>query len=75
MIGFLQVAPATQASFRQYAVKVDMASQEMIVLGEVSKRFVVSPDIDTLLAAMELRDSRSKTVVEGEESLITMDTS
>ena len=74
-MGFLQVAPATQASFRQYAVKVDTTSQEMIILGEVSKRFVVSPDIDALLAAMELRDSRSKTVVEGEESLITMDTS
>lgn len=25
-------------------------------MGEVNKRFVVSPDIDTLLHAMELRD-------------------
>ena len=33
-----------------------MEHKRLNVLGEVSKRFVVSPDVDTLLYAMELAD-------------------
>lgn len=34
-----------------------MDHKQLHVLGEVNKRFVVSPDVDTLLAAMEAEDT------------------
>jgi len=50
------VTGATQPSFLQQAVHVDIQNKRLHVMGEVNKRFVVSPDLDTLLHAMELRD-------------------
>lgn len=47
----------------------------MSILGEVDKRFTVSPDIETLLSAMSDLDTKARTIVEGEEGLIKMDTS
>lgn len=44
-----QVNAATQPSFLQQAVHLDMASHQLTVLGQVNKQFVVSPDIDALL--------------------------
>ncbi|KAJ7245157.1 RNA polymerase III RPC4-domain-containing protein [Mycena haematopus] len=66
----LDVTAATQPSFLQHAVCLDLAEKRLTILGEVNKRFVVSPDIDTLLTAMELSE-RTLPVVKGE---VKMDT-
>lgn len=50
-----------------------MANKKLIVLGEVSKRFSVSPDVDTLLSAMELAD-KVTSMPFNEKDLIQMDT-
>lgn len=63
---------ATQPSFLQQAVCLEMDESRLSVLGEVNKRFVVSPNIDSLLTALEIAD-RAPAVVEGEEDLIRMD--
>jgi DNA-directed RNA polymerase III subunit RPC4 len=52
----MDVTGATQPSFLQQAVHLDLQNKRLHIMGEVNKRFVVSPDIDTLLHAMELRD-------------------
>jgi len=44
------------------------------VLGEVNKQFVVSPNVDALLNALE-REDGAPTVIEGEEKLLQMDQS
>ncbi len=65
---------ATQPSFLQHAVSLDMKEKKLNVLGEVNKRFVVAPDVDGLLEAMERAEREPRTVLEGEESLLKMDT-
>jgi DNA-directed RNA polymerase III subunit RPC4 len=45
----------------------------MRVLGEVSRRFVVTPDIDSLLAAMLQADEAAITKLDT-EGLLSMDT-
>ncbi|KAK0202929.1 RNA polymerase III RPC4-domain-containing protein [Desarmillaria ectypa] len=70
----LDVMAATQPSFLQHAVSLDMKEKKLNVLGEVNKRFVVAPDVDVLLEAMERAEREPRTVLEGEESLIKMDT-
>ncbi|KAJ6474600.1 RNA polymerase III RPC4-domain-containing protein [Mycena vitilis] len=67
----LDVTAATQPSFLQHAVCLDFAEKRLTVLGEVNKRFVVSPDIDTLLTAMEVSE-RSAASVKAED--VKMDT-
>ncbi|KAF7356755.1 hypothetical protein MVEN_01010500 [Mycena venus] len=67
-----KVTAATQPSFLQHAVCLDLAENRLTVLGEVNKRFVVSPDMDTLLTAMEISE-RTPPVVKGEEG-VKMDT-
>jgi DNA-directed RNA polymerase III subunit RPC4 len=72
----LDVTAATQSSFLQHAVHVDLAKKRLCVLGEVNKRFVVSPDVDMLLADA----ARAETKPDGDadpeiEGLIVMDTS
>ncbi|RDB20935.1 DNA-directed RNA polymerase III subunit rpc4 [Hypsizygus marmoreus] len=69
----LDVNAATQPSFLQQAVYLDKKEGRLSVLGEVNKRFSVSPDIETLLTAMEDADKAPATVLDGEE-LIQMDT-
>jgi len=66
------VTAATQPSFLQHAVHVDMKEKSMSVLGEVNKRFTVAPDIDTLLAAMQTSENKPL-ILQGGEDLITMD--
>lgn len=66
------MSAATQPGFLQYAAFVD--EKQMSILGEVSKRFVASPDIDALLEAMTVADQRPTHVVDGEDDLIRMDT-
>ncbi|KAI0048097.1 hypothetical protein FA95DRAFT_1540308, partial [Auriscalpium vulgare] len=67
----MDVTAATQPSFLQQAVHVDKAAKKLHVLGEVSRRFVVTPDIDTLLTAMAAADAAVKFE---DENLISMDT-
>ncbi|KAG7444279.1 uncharacterized protein BT62DRAFT_933942 [Guyanagaster necrorhizus] len=69
----LDVMAATQPSFLQHAVSLDMKEKKLNVLGEVNKRFVVVPDVDGLLEAMERAEREPRTVLEGEEGLIKMD--
>ncbi|KAF8449049.1 RNA polymerase III RPC4-domain-containing protein [Boletus edulis BED1] len=66
----LNVSEATRPSFLQQAVHLDMENEKLHVLGEVHKRFVVSPDLDTLLTSMELAD----TTIFDDTNLIRMDT-
>lgn len=51
-----------------------MEHKRLTVLGEVNKRFVVSPNVETLLSALDLADRAPRIVIDGEEDLITMDT-
>jgi len=67
----LDVTAATQPSFLQQAVYLDNNEKRLIVLGEVNKRFTVSPNVESLLSAMELADK--KPTLHGED-LIKMDT-
>ncbi|KAF9221339.1 hypothetical protein BS17DRAFT_785219 [Gyrodon lividus] len=70
----LQVSEATQPSFLQQAVHLDMDNKRLHVLGEVNKRFVVSPDLDTLLAAMEFADKKDANAMAlNDANLIKMD--
>ncbi|KAF7370758.1 hypothetical protein MSAN_00709200 [Mycena sanguinolenta] len=62
----LDVTAATQPSFLQHAVCLDLAEKRLTILGEVNKRFVASPDMDTLLTAMEISE-RTPPIVKGEE--------
>ncbi|KAI0766934.1 RNA polymerase III RPC4-domain-containing protein [Trametes elegans] len=68
----MDVTAATQPSFLQHAVHVDSTNKRLCVLGEVNRRFVVTPDIDTLLTSMELADHPP--TFELGEGLLTMDT-
>ena len=60
------------ASFLQHAVYLDAAKKRLCVLGEVNRRFVVTPDLDALLSAMELADNPP--AFELGDGLLTMDT-
>lgn len=69
----LDVTAATQSSFFQQAVHVDPASKKLRVLGEVGRRFVATPDIDSLLEAMTQADAAAIAKIET-EGLLPMDT-
>jgi len=71
----MDVTAATQPSFLQHVVYLDNSRKgapdeetndkgtefaKMTVVGEVSRRFVVSPDIDAMLDELELGSGRSK---------------
>jgi len=66
----MDVTAATQPSFLQHAAYLDIPNKRLSVLGEVNKRFVVSPNVEALLSAMESAD-RTDPV---EENLTKMDT-
>ncbi|KAI8996571.1 RNA polymerase III RPC4-domain-containing protein [Trametes punicea] len=68
----MDVTAATQPSFLQHAVYVDTENKRLCVLGEVNRRFVVTPDIEALLTSMELADNPP--AFELGEGLLTMDT-
>ncbi|KAI9511611.1 RNA polymerase III RPC4-domain-containing protein [Russula earlei] len=70
----LDVTAATQPSFLQQAVHVDRESKDLRVLGEISKRFVVTPDIDSLLAAMTQADDAATATKFDIDGLFSMDT-
>jgi len=69
----LDVTAATQSSFLQQAVHVDRANKSLRVLGEVGRRFVVTPDIDSLLEAMTQADEAAIAKIEA-DGLLPMDT-
>jgi len=71
---FIQVSAATQPSFLQHAVRLDMNEKRLMVLGEVNKRFVVSPNVEALLSAMEAADRAHVTPADSEEGGIRMET-
>ncbi|TDL23791.1 hypothetical protein BD410DRAFT_787071 [Rickenella mellea] len=49
----LDVNVATQPSFLQHAVHLDMENKRLNILGEVNRRFVISPNINSLLEKLE----------------------
>jgi len=65
---YLQVNAATQPSFLQQAVHLDMANKQLTILGEINKQFVVSPDIDSLLNTITRKEAAA------EDADRTMDT-
>ncbi|KAA1468820.1 hypothetical protein DENSPDRAFT_815390 [Dentipellis sp. KUC8613] len=69
----MDVSGATQPSFLQQAVHIDTSNKNLNVLGEVGRRFVVTPDLDTLLTAMTQAEQAAVTKFD-DETLITMDT-
>ncbi|KAI0793894.1 RNA polymerase III RPC4-domain-containing protein [Fomes fomentarius] len=69
----MDVTAATQPSFLQHAVHLDASTKRLCVLGEVNRRFVVTPDLDSLLTAMEVADAPPPTFELG-EGLLIMDT-
>ncbi|TBU30650.1 RNA polymerase III RPC4-domain-containing protein [Dichomitus squalens] len=68
----MDVTAATQPSFLQHAIYLDATKKRLCVLGEVNRRFVVTPDLDALLNAMELADNPP--AFELGDGLLTMDT-
>lgn len=55
---------ATQPSFLQHAVLLDPVTKKLHVLGEVNRRFVVSPDVDKLLEEMKKAEATEYTKVD-----------
>ncbi|KAJ3761840.1 RNA polymerase III RPC4-domain-containing protein [Lentinula raphanica] len=70
----LEVSPASQPSFLEHAVHLNMNESKLAILGEIYRHYSVAPDVDALLAAMDALDNRPQTVLAGEETLIRMDT-
>jgi len=59
----LEVTAGTQPTFLQHAVHLELNDDGenrsgMTVLGGVNRRFVVSPDVESLLEAMETAESK-----------------
>jgi len=69
-----QVGTATQPSFLQQAVYRDPTEHNLVVLGEVNKQYIVSPNVDALLVALEQSETMAKSIDKA-EGLIKMDTS
>lgn len=60
----------------QHAVYHDETKKRLVVLGEVNRRFIASPDIDILLEDMlvvEERERRRKMEEAKDDGLIRMD--
>ncbi|KAL5513034.1 hypothetical protein ACEPAH_3432 [Sanghuangporus vaninii] len=70
----LDVTAATQPSFLQHAVHVDIEKKKLSVIGEVNRRFVVSPDVDALLESLEIAEQHAAMDVDKlEEGLIKIE--
>jgi len=67
---FSQVTAATQPSFLQHAVYLAPEDKKLLILGEVNRRFVVSPDTDKLL-----EEALAAARVKSENGDAAMDTS
>lgn len=64
---------ATQPSFLQHAAFLDLPNKRLNILGEVNKRFVVSPNVETLLAAMDASE-KADALADVDDGTIKMDT-
>lgn len=72
----MDVTAATQPSFLQHIVHVDLQKQRMSVFGNVERRFIVSPDIDTLLDNLQsVKDNKVPKAEAGLAGLERMDES
>ncbi|KAJ1306972.1 hypothetical protein OPQ81_007952 [Rhizoctonia solani] len=74
----MEVTAATQPSFLQHAVYHDQDKKRLVVLGEVNRRFIASPDIDLLLEDMVIteekeRKRKAEEAKKKEDELIRMD--
>ncbi|EPQ56451.1 hypothetical protein GLOTRDRAFT_59707 [Gloeophyllum trabeum ATCC 11539] len=69
----MDVTAATQPSFLQHAVYLDMDNKRLCVLGEVNKRFVVTPNVDALLDDLASIGIADELQID-EEGLFKMDT-
>ncbi|KAF8631910.1 hypothetical protein AX15_002167 [Amanita polypyramis BW_CC] len=69
----LDVSTAIQPAFLQQAVYLQRREKHMIILGDVNKRFVISPDVDTLLMEMDEADKAPICLVDNEGGLVKMD--
>jgi len=65
----LDVNTVTQPSFLQQAVYQDTKERDIVVVGEVNKQFVVSPNVDALLETLQIEEAKSHSF----EGLIKMD--
>ncbi|KAF9646363.1 hypothetical protein BDM02DRAFT_3171826 [Thelephora ganbajun] len=70
----LDVSAATQPSFLQQAVHIDRQKKKLCVLGEVNRRFTVTPDIDALIMDLSVDNEQGPPGLDG-DGLIIMDTS
>jgi len=70
----LDVSAATQPSFLQQAVYIDKQKSKLCVLGEVNRRFIITPDIDALIVDLSVESEQGIPGLDG-DGLITMDTS
>jgi DNA-directed RNA polymerase III subunit RPC4 len=70
-----QVTSATQPSFLSHAVHVDTARKRLCVLGEVNKRFIVTPDVEMLLADLDVADKQTGELGVPNTGLLRMDES
>ena len=69
---------ATQPSFLQHAVYHDHDKKRLVILGEVNRRFISSPDIDILLEDMLIAEEKevkrkAEEAKKQDEELIRMD--
>lgn len=64
------MSAATQPSFLQQAVVLDKQQGTLNVLGSVQRRFVVSPDLDALLADVEAVEMKAKARAEEEVTMM-----
>lgn len=71
----MQVTAATQPSFLQHAVYLDADKKQLCVLGEINRRFVVSPDLEVLLAKLAVGEEPAEVPGLLGAGLISMDTS
>jgi len=69
----LDVTAATQPSFLQHAVYLDIETKRLCVLGEVNKRFIVTPNVDALLDDLANAGMQGGLQID-EEGLFKMDT-
>ncbi|KZT27832.1 hypothetical protein NEOLEDRAFT_1167906 [Neolentinus lepideus HHB14362 ss-1] len=69
----LDVTAATQPSFLQHAAYLDIETKRLCVLGEVNKRFIVTPNVDALLDDLANASIQDGLQID-EEGLFKMDT-
>ena len=71
----LQVTGSTQPTFLQHVTYVDPENKRLCVLGEIYRRFAVSPDVEALLDRIEIAGKEQVVDDLGDlDGMIVMDT-